>query len=202
MEQIFQYMPIAGVTINTVWLAPAFRVLLLWVLAVSFGGALVLFVARNRPFPQALRLAALAAFFSGGILFALHADIGWGSWVAADTRAFAGKTADEKLLSLEGPFYEFVLRSRQVLTTDYALLNNDPNNYFIRRYQYFLLPLRMRENARDIVVLGDKSARFDPRDGTFSSGDLVIRGAKPVLAFAGDAYIIERPESQPTDAAR
>lgn len=197
MEQLFQYRPITGVTINTVWLSPAFREALLWVLAASFGAALIVLAARKRSLLQSFRLAAVAAFFCGGILYAFQADIGWGSWVATDYRTFGGKTTDGKVLAMEGLLYEFVLRSREVLHSDFHVTDDGSDNYAAKRFEYFMLPLRHRPVAENIVVIGDRAARFDPATGTFSRGDLVVQKARPLLVFLQDAYIVQRPKERP-----
>ncbi len=193
LEQIFSYPPIMGVTINTVWLSPDFREVLLWLLAFVLCGGLIVFLVRNMPLLQAVRRAALTSFFVGSLVYALHADIGWSSWVVRDYHLLSGKSTDEKVLALEGPLYEFALRSRRVLKTDYSLPNDAPDNYLTRRYQYFMLPLQMRPDAPAIVIIGDRSARYDPEAGVYTRGDVVVRNVRPLLLFTQDAYIIARP---------
>lgn len=193
LDNLFLTPPITGVTINCVYNTPALRIAVIAVIITAFIVALVFSQFKGRPFLAALRSAAIIAFFAGGLAYSLHADLGWSRWIAADQQAFAGKTTDEKLRTLEGPLYDFVLRARTVLHGDYMMQNDGSDNYFTRRFEYFLLPLRKREDAPYLVVIGDREAAFDQTSRTYTRRDLVIRGAEPVLLFLQDAYILKRP---------
>lgn len=185
--------PIMGVTINNVMLNPAFRKLLIAVIACAFALPFAIMLYRGKPFLHVLRISILTAFFTGGFLYALHADIGWARWVIADYNALSGKTEDEKLLTMEKAFYEFVLRSRSVLDSDYAMLNDNSGNYFTRRYEYFMLPLRKRSDAPYIVVVGDREAKYDPTTNTLTRKDFILKNVEPVMLFLNNAYILRKP---------
>ena len=193
LDNLFRYPPIAGVTINCVSATPALQTAIVVVVAVAFAAAFIAAQLNGRPLLAALRTAALAAFFAGGLAYSLHADLGWSGWVRTDHRAFSGRTTDEKLRAMEGPFYDFVLKARTSLRGDYMMPNDNSDNYFTRRFEYFLLPLRKRADAPYLVALADREAAFDQRTRTYTRRDLTIRDAEPVLLFMSDAYILKRP---------
>lgn len=192
-SELFQTQPIMGVTINTVFLSPSFRqfvyILIALVLAVS---AFVLLAQKNR-FSDALKKALIISFFVSGVAYAVQADIGWATWLSADLRSFGGLKTDEKLLRLEGPYYDFVRSARSIIKDDYMLFSSD--GYMSLRAEYFLLPMRKRDQARYIIVLGDREARFDQAKGIFIRGDVKISSVEPVLIYARDAYILKRKPS-------
>lgn len=191
LNNLFRYQPITGVTINCVYNTPALRTAVLIVLATAFAAGLVAAQAKGHLFLAALRRAAIIAFFAGGLAYSLHADLGWSQWLAADHNAFAGKTTDQKLRVLVGPLYDFAHESRKVLQDDYRMPNDGSDNYLARRFEYFVLPLRMRADAPYIVVLGDREATFDRKARTYTRGDMVVRDVDLVLPFMSDAYVLK-----------
>lgn len=191
LDNLFSYPPITGVTINCVYNTPALRTAVLVVLSTAFAAGLVASQAKGRPFLAALRRAVIIAFFAGGLAYSLHADLGWSQWLAADHNAFAGRTTDQKLRALEGPLYDFVLESRKALQGDYRMPNDSSDNYLARRFEYFVLPLRMRADAPYIVVLGDREATFDGKTRTYTRRGVVFRDVDLVLPFMSDAYILK-----------
>lgn len=190
---LFQTPPIMGYTINCVTLSPAFRQVIFVLAAVVFAASLLVLFLKNRPFPRAVRFAALLALLAASLVYALHADLGWSRWLVTDYRSYAGKTLDEKLLQMEGPLYGFVLKARQALPGDYSVLNDGSDNYYVRRFEYFMLPHRKRPNTPYYVVVGDREATYDLQTRTFTRGDLVVKNAQPVLLFMRDAYIVKKP---------
>lgn len=191
LNSLFLYPPITGVTINCVYNTPELRTAVLAVVATAFLAALVLAQAKGRPFLAALRGAVIAAFFAGGLAYAVHADVGWTQWIITDHVKFSRLSTDQKLRAMEGPLYDFVLGARKALPGDYRMPNDGSDNYFARRFAYFLLPLRMRADAPYIVILGDREAVFDQKARTYTRRDTVVREVELLYPFLADAYILK-----------
>jgi len=190
LDQLLSYPPIMGVTINTVTLSPAFRSMLYFLIVLVFVGAMIVHVMRAIPFRRAFASAVLATFFTAAVVSALQADIGWCSWLIVDEQKFGGRTTDEKLAVLEGPLYEVIRNIRRIVRDDYALFSED--DYVRQRTEYFLLPLRKRERADNIIVLEDRLARFDPASGIFTRGEITIGHLKPVYAYGPNIYVLRK----------
>ena len=188
IQHIFSYPPIHGITINTVALAPEVRTFLYLIIGLTVVIVSLFLLLNGRRFVDAIRKSIFTAFFVSGIIYAIHADIGWSSWLDQDTRTFYGIDGDLKLVRLEGSMADFAIKARSVLGPEYTLFT--PDSYLLLRTEYFLLPLRRRELAQDIVVLGDNTARYDPATRTFTRDTLKIENVDPLLIYARNAYIL------------
>lgn len=181
--------PILGDTINTVFLSPEFRVILYLLIAIILVLG-TLFFTKRLLLHNALRKAIITAFCASGLLYAIHADIGWTKWILTDVENYWGLSTQDKLRKMEGELYEFVLLAKQIVNDDYEIYSSE--DYLKKRTQYFLLPLHRREQAPYIIVIADNEARFDPRTRLFTRGETVIANAKPVLVFDQNVYILRR----------
>ena len=192
---MFASQPINGRTINSVPMPPSFCALL-YALALSI---LILgfahFLAKKcRPW-AAFRMAVVAAFFGSGLVYAVHADIGWASWLVSDFSRLAGRDVDSKLTQMDGygQMYSVARSARGVLEREYMLLAGD--GYVRLRTEYLLLPKRRRDTADDILVLDDASACYDPATRTLTRGNLKITDVEPVIVYARGAYILRKRKS-------
>jgi len=192
LKAVFSYPPITGVTINTVYLSPSFRSFLYAVAVLCLIIAVVVLrYRRKRPWDTSVLTGLLIAFFASGLLYALHADIGWAAWMRADVARFGGRTTDEKLTQLDQGLYVFSRLARDIVGDgSYRLFA--PDTYLRERTEYFLLPARKREEADFVLVLADPQVRFDASAGTLIRGDLKIERLHLVRAFAADAYILRK----------
>jgi len=190
IDNIFRTMPISGPTINNVPLPQEFRDILFTLIPLLLVITTLIFLSKKQRFSAAVRQAIVTTFFISGFLWALHADLGWSTWLRNDLQTFGGRDVEQKLLSMEGGLYDFVRASRRVLKDDYMLYASD--DYIKWRTEYFLLPLRKREQASDIIVLADDAARYDPATRTFTRGPVTIPDVDPVLLYAPDAYILRK----------
>jgi hypothetical protein len=191
IQHIFLTPPITGVTINSVFLSPEFRVIVYLIIAVILVFGTIFFTTKKFLLSDALRKAIIAAFFASGLLYAIHADIGWTTWLMTDIRNYWGLSTGDKLRTMESGLYEFALHAKQIVTDDYQIYSS--SDYAQKRTQYFLLPLHKRAQAPYIIVIVDNEARFDPRTRIFTRGETIIANVEPVLMFAKDAYILRRP---------
>lgn len=192
LQNIFAYPPIMGVTINAVFLSPAFRSLLYVLMALVLAVATTYFLGKHVPFVDAVRRSALITFFISGLVYAMHNDIGWAGWIMQDYQKFSGVSTDEKLIRMEGQLYDFALRAGKVIEGNYYITNHSPENYEASRLEYFLLPHRRAEDARYIIVLLDKQARWDSGKKTLTTPTRVFEKVEPVLLYANNAYILKR----------
>jgi len=190
MQNIFSITPIIGSTINTVYLSPAFRQVMYYAIMFLLPATTILFLARQYPCTGAFRKAVIVTFLASGTLYAIHADIGWTRWIMEDVRQFSGLDTDSKLSKMEGGIYNFSRQAKKVLGKDYILFSSD--SYVTVRTEYFLLPLRKREQAADIVVLADNASRYNPATRTFTRDNLIIQNVDPVFFFASNAYILRK----------
>lgn len=191
VENIFMTPPIAGTTINSVFLSPEFMIIVYLLIAIILIFGTLYFKAKKIALPDAFRKAIIAAFFVSGLIYAIHSDIGWTTWLITDTRSFWGLSTEDKLIKMDGLLYEFIIQTKKIVNDDYQIYSS--NDYVEHRIQYFLLPLHKREQASYIIVIVDNEARFDYRTRLFTRGKIKIANANPVLVFAQDAYILKRP---------
>jgi hypothetical protein len=191
IQHIFMTLPISGVTINNVFLSPEFRIILYLLIAVILTAGTLYFTTKNFTLPDAFKKAVIIAFFASGLLYAIHADIGWTSWIITDVKKYWGLSTEDKLRTMDDGLYEFSLQAKKILDDDYQLYSS--NKYMAARAQYYLLPLHRREQAPYIVVIADNEARFDHLTRIFTRGEKKIADVRPVLFFARNAYILKRP---------
>jgi len=182
--------PIMGVTINTVMIPPAFRLFLYSSALVIVVSATLFFLLNKSSLNVALKKAALVAFFSSGIIYAIHADYVWSSWLAADVNTFGGLSVNEKLVRLEGGLCDFARVANTRIDGDYMLFSSQ--DYMAYRLEYFLLPKRKRKDAQYIVVLADQQSSYDQSTRIFARGDLAIKQVEMIAAYARNAYVLKR----------
>jgi len=190
LQNIFTTMPISGSTINSVRLHPSFVTLIYVLILLSLVTATSVYFSKKQRFSISARKAVAAAFFVSGFLWAIHADISWTTWLRDDLRNLGGLETDQKLLKLDGRLYDFVRSARGVLSNEYVLVA--PDDYLRLRFEYFLLPLRKREQAADIVVLGNEPVQYDQATRTFTKGSLIIVDVEPILAYARNACVLRK----------
>lgn len=193
LQDIFTIQPISGITINTVILSPSFIILIYVFMAVILIFSTAFFLMKKTGIVSALNKAFIVTFFSAGLIYAVHADIGWSGWLMNDARTYGGLGMDQKLLKMEGVIYAFALDARKRIPRDYMLFSE--NEYARLREEYFLLPLRKREKSDYIVVLADPEASYDEVTHTFSRGVLKISPVEPVFMPASNVYILKRKPS-------
>lgn len=190
IQHIFMYPPITGVTINSVFLSPEFRIIEYCFIAAILIFGTIYFTTKKFLLPDAFRKAVIAAFFASGLLYAIHADIGWATWLVTDVKNCWGLSTDEKLRKLDDGLYEFALQAKKIVTDDYQIYTS--NEIISFRTQYYLLPLHKREQAQYIVVIGDNEAQFNPITHLFTRGEIKIVNVEQILLFAKDTYILRR----------
>ncbi len=193
LQDIFTIQPISGVTINTVSLSPSFIFFIYMFMAVILVFSAAVFLMKKSSIVPALNKAFIITFFSAGIIYAVHADIGWSRWLINDAQTYGGLGTDDKLLKMEGVIYAFALEARKIIPRDYMLFS--ANAYAGLREEYFLLPLRKREQSDYIVVLADPEAHYDEATRTFSRGAVKISPVEPVFIPANNIYILKRTSS-------
>ena len=192
LQNLFSTPSINGITINDVPLSSSLLGLLYILMAIILVGGIIISL-KKYTFLTAFKKGGIITFFSVGIVYAIHSDIGWSAWVINDNRSFAGLQTDGKLSRMEDGLYDFTLAVRKVLDDDYMLYSSD--SYLPLRMEYFLLPYRKRDQAKYIIVLVDKESQYDQTTRTFTRGDVKIDQVDPVLVFARDAYVLKRKPS-------
>jgi hypothetical protein len=192
LQHIFLTPPISGMTILSVFLSPEFRIIVyLFIGIILVFGALSFILVKKIALPNAFRKAIISAFFASGLLYAIHADIGWTTWLITDVKNYWGLSTEDKLRKMEDGLYEFALQAKKIVTDDYEIYSS--YEYPKKRTQYFLIPRHKREQAPYIIVFADNEARFDPLTHVFTRGETMIANAELVLAFEEYAYILKRP---------
>jgi len=191
IEHIFLNPPLTGFTILSVFLSPEFRVIVYFVIAVTLATGILYFRKKKYILPDAFRKSIIAAFFISGMLYAIHADIGWARWLATDIEKYRGLSTEEKLRKNDTVIYEFAKKAKQIIDEDYQIYT--PYDIAEQRLQYHLLPLHRNKQARYIIVIADNYSVYDKRTGIFTRGETVIANAQPVLVFDPDLYMLRRP---------
>ncbi len=193
LQDIFTTQPISGITINTVSLSAPFIIFIYVFIAVILVFSAALFLIKKSSIVSALNKAFIVTFLSAGLIYAVHADTGWTGWLMNDAQTYAGLGTDQKLLKMEGVIYAFALEARKRIPRDYMLFS--ANEYARLREEYFLLPLRKRDQSDYIVVLGDPEAHYEEVTQTFSRDALKISPVEPVFVPARNVYILKRKPS-------
>ena len=166
VENIFMTPPITGTTINSVFLSPEFMIIVYLLIAIILIFGTLYFKAKKIALPDAFRKAIIIAFFASGLLYAIHADIGWTTWLVTDVKNYWGLSTEEKLKKSDGELYEFALQAKKIIINDYQIFTSNEYMYF--RTQYYLLPLVRHEQASYIIVIADNEAKFDPHMRIFT----------------------------------
>lgn len=188
-DSLFTPPPISGLTINMVAMSPAFRNLLYLVIGLSLAASLVLFLMRH-PFASALKRSVAITFFIAGLLYSFHADYGWSVWVSQDRDQFGGLTTEEKLLKLEGRWYEFIRRAGEVIPDEYMIYSS--NQYLSQRGEYFLLPKRKRAQANTLIILNDSQVTFDQKKRVLVRGTMRYENVEPLLMYHPAAFVVRK----------
>jgi len=193
LENIFRRLPIEGPTINNVLLPIEFAIICYLVIIISTILSTIFFTRKKHKFIEALKKSILVAFFSSGILYAVHADSGWLKWLKDDYKQFSSITTEEKLLRLDGPLYDFSRYLKVLISGNYTIISPlSREDYPIARTEYFLLPIKNKPDAQFIIVLGETEAVFDDETGTLIKGGTVIKDTALVFKYADDAYLLTK----------
>lgn len=190
IQHIFMYPPIMGVTINSVFLSPEFRIIEYCLIVIILIFGTIYFLKNNFLLSDAFKKSIIVAFFASGLLYAIHADIGWATWLVTDIKNYWGLSTENKLEKLDGELYKFALQAKKIINDDYQIYTS--NEYMYWRIQYYLLPAVRHEQAPYIIVIADNKANFDHRRRLFTSGETMIANVEQVLVFAQNAYILKR----------
>jgi hypothetical protein len=190
LQHIFMTPPIEGVTINSVFLSAEFRIIEYCLIAIILIFGTIYFSTKKFLLPDAFKKAIFTAFFASGLLYAIHADIGWATWLVTDVKNYWGLSTEQKLEKMDGDLYIFALQVKNIVQNDYQIYSS--NEYMYYRTQYYLLPLVRHEQAPYIIVIADDQARFYPEKHLFTRGETIITNVEHVLVYAQNAYILKR----------
>jgi hypothetical protein len=189
-QHIFLTPPIEGSTINFVFLSPEFRIIEYSLIAFILVASTLYSLIKKNSFLDAFGKAVIVAFFTSGLLYAIHADIGWAKWLMTDVKNYQGLSTEQKLEKLDGNLYKFTLQAKKIIHADYQIYTSDEYLYY--RTQYYLLPLVRHEQAPYIIVIADNQANFYPGKSLFTRGETTITNVEQVFVFAKNAYILKR----------
>lgn len=190
LEQLLTPPPIMGTTINTIVLGVEVRIVIYAAICISFIVALLFFLHSKNSFFPALNKSVLVSFFASGLLYAVHADLGWATWVVQDFQAFADTTIDERLQKIEGRYYDFVRLAKKEIPATYMLYCGDSD--IALRVEYFLLPARKKENSEVVIVLADNEARYDIYEQTLTIGTVRYTNVEPLLMYLPNVYMVKK----------
>lgn len=189
LDKLLWTPPFGELTINRVYLSTSFRNFIFIVIVLTFF-ITVLIIKKSHRTSFAFKKATIVAFFISGLLYALQADHTWGAWLSDYVRVFSGIGTDEKLLRLEGEIYDFSRLVRPSIGSKYELFSSQ--NRKALRTEYFLLPLRRREQAPYIVVFDDRDALFEPATHTFRHDGALYKDVDLLFEFSNNAYVLKR----------
>jgi hypothetical protein len=190
LEQFMAPFTIRSTSINWVALAPGVRTVLYICFLIAFVVTAIRLLSLKNPFSTALKKSLVFSFLLSGLLYAVHADIGWFGRVVQDYGVLGSRTTDEKLQATEGQLYDFIRAAKRVLPETYVMYSSD--SYLALRSEYFFLPARKRENAEVIVVAGDGEAHYDPSTRIFTRGNVRISNVEPILLYASNAFVVKK----------
>lgn len=189
LDELLWTPPFGSSTINEVGLSTSFRNLIFIVIVISFFIA-VLIIKKKHQTSVTFKKATLVAFFISGLLYALQADHTWGAWLSEHAHLFYGVGTDKKLVRMVGNIYDFPLNIKPIIGSEYELVSSQENEAL--RIEYFLLPLRRREQATYIIIFNDRDVRFDPTTHTFMHGEVLYSDVDLLFEYSNDAYVLKR----------
>lgn len=190
IQHIFMYPPISGTTINNVFLSPEFRFIIYCIIAICLILVTLYFLIKKYCLREAFQKAILTTFFTSGIIYALHADIGWATWLVTDIKNTWGLSTEQKLEKLDGDLFRFAFQAKKIISSDYELFTADEYTYY--RIQYYLLPAVKREKAPYIIIFLDETTQYNHEDFILKIGNTTINNVIPVLRFTNNVYILKR----------
>lgn len=191
VEDILSTPPIIGITINTIPINPAANIFFYAVLAVAFLIPMLYLLIIKRMTPKnTLKLTCCMAFFISGIFYTAFGEAAWLRWLKSDIGDKILTDANDKLLKLEGPLYEFssICKSLIPLNESYEILSTDP--YLPYRLEYFLLPRMKMPNGRYVIVISNIDATYYPEIGILKTNTRIIENLDLIYQYKGDAFIL------------
>lgn len=196
ITNIFRWLPIEAPTINSVFLPREFTTICYLLIIIVIVLSVLFFVSRKKyTFVNAIKRAILIAFFISGLFYAVHSDIGWTKWIRTDYQQFISKGTEEKLLTLDGPLYDFSMYIKNLISENYTIFSSfSREDYPVARIEYFLLPLKNKPESNFILILGDKEAVFNPETGTLIKGNVIIKDLALVFKYSDDAYLLTKKD--------
>ncbi len=190
LSDIFMVEPIQAGTINGwIQLPTSFVIMLYCAIIITATVSVIFFVLKKDPFAKALRKSIIIAFFCSGFLYLINSEKTWYTWLSQDIVTYSGHSVEEKIRLCMGPLYDYAKVAQNVLKErDYSIYSSYGPSSLIA--QYYLLPMRKRVNAKDIIVLYDNDTNYDERTNTFSMGDEHIENAELLYRYDSGAYIL------------
>ncbi len=150
----------------------------------------VLVLRKTNTLREAIRKSIIISFCGTAVFYAASYEFIWSQWLRADISQFYGKSCDEKLVALNGDFYNFILQCKSYIGADnYTFYTDQRTDHYsietdktfdpdlivkFKTFQYYLLPSRNVPNSRYLIVFSNGNANFDKRTGVLSVGDTVI----------------------------
>lgn len=187
---LFMIEPMHGGTVNGwIHIPPSFTVMIYCIIISITAVTAVLFILKKTSLLQAFRKSIVIAFFCSGFLYLVYSEGTWYSWLKADYNTYSGYSTETKTGIFLGPLNDFIKVSREVLKCDdYVIYSSDVATRLMA--QYYLLPMRNRANAKNIIVLYDNDTAYDDRTKTFVRGDVHTENAELLFRYDFGAYIL------------
>ncbi len=183
--------PISGVTINWVITSPAFRTLIYVLLIIVFLSVSMWFIIKKYNPKISIKKSLIITFFITGLFYSFYGELYWWRWVINDWHLFHGKSTEEKLHTLEESIYILSRLSKDVIPDETYDINLT-SHYISLRIQYFLLPLKRKENAPYIIVLVDKNTSFNPEKGILITDNKRFENMEMFYLISPDVYILRK----------
>lgn len=184
--------PISGITINWVITSPTFRILTYVLLIVVFlYVSSTWFIIKKYNLIISIKKSLITTFFVIGLFYSFYGELYWWRWVINDWHLFHGKSTEEKLNALEESIYSLSRFIKTIIPNENYDINL-PSHYISLRIQYFLLPLKRKENAQYIIVLVDKNTSFDPEKGILITDNKRFEDMEMFYPISSDVYILKK----------
>lgn len=184
--------PIEGVTINTVFISPKFTLFLYIIIFLSLILITIYLLKKRYVIKSSIRKSLVLSFLIASLLYLVYSEFIWYNWFINDWKSLKGLSMEEKLLQIEGLFYDFTSKTEKLIPQGafYTIYSTD--GYFPYRMEYFLLPRKKNPEAEYIIIISDNKSLFDMTTGRLLREDKTISNLELYFFYSNDAYILRK----------
>ncbi|MGO9013541.1 MAG: hypothetical protein ACLQF0_01050 [Dissulfurispiraceae bacterium] len=190
---------IKGTTINfidTPVIGTASFLIPLYIFLFAIAAVMFLMMSRNhlQVKRHAVVRALLLAFVTAAVLFAARMDYGWYKMWQLDSKNPQGSLDESIAMDLRtvNSFVE-AFKKAVPLSEKVAIITDDSYDRMVLKY--YLLPIRISEDANDIIVFSNRHVVFDTgRNALLEDGNVVENNVSLVASYEGKFFIFRKKD--------
>jgi hypothetical protein len=196
-KQFWEVSYIISATINTIYAPLVGKVSFLKILYILLFLLTICITFLFRPVNiDSIIKSIILSCIIAGILFAIRMDYNWYMQWRLDQASLADKTLDEKL-SFVGRRHIYHLSNnlKNLVPPNEKVRVYTGENYFILLFRYYLLPLKVSERGRYILVYRDNNISFDPLSNMLlRNNEVIAKDVYLVSTLGKDIFLYKTDE--------